>query len=290
MTAEPVSSISPSRRALLAGAVGAAVASVAGAIGRPGVVQAADGNPVLLGTANTANNTTHLTTGTGVGLYAKSVATGGIGLYGDAAASSGVAHGIFAVSASTSGIGMRAHAYAGSGATVGVSGRVDSPDGTAILGYSGTGAEPPPVAKTGVYGYAVQDSNARGVWGRSASGRGVFGHATTGQGVRGYATTGAALYGSTSGLKSGFALRTVGRVRMDNCVGIATVNAGNTNQTVTPGIDLTSTSAVVATLQGSAGGTTTVHRVTVNATADTFTIFLTATAASDVNVAWHVFG
>lgn len=50
------------------------------------------------------------------------------------------------------------------------------------------------------------------------------------------------------------------------------------------------TSAVVATLMGSAGGTTTVHRVVVNATADTFTIYLTANATATVTVAWHVFG
>ena len=40
----------------------------------------------------------------------------------------------------------------------------------------------------------------------------------------------------------------------------------------------------------SAGGTTTVHRVVVNATADTFTIYLTAKATTAVKVAWHAFG
>ena len=59
---------------------------------------------------------------------------------------------------------------------------------------------------------------------------------------------------------------------------------------VTPGIDLLTTSAVVATLMGSAGGLTTVHRVVVNATTDAFTIYLTANATVAVKVAWHVFG
>ena len=59
---------------------------------------------------------------------------------------------------------------------------------------------------------------------------------------------------------------------------------------LTPGLDLTATSAVVATLMGSAGGTTAVRCVIVNATADTFTIYLTANATSAVTVAWHVFG
>jgi hypothetical protein len=46
----------------------------------------------------------------------------------------------------------------------------------------------------------------------------------------------------------------------------------------------------VATLQGSAGGTTTVHRVVVNAATNSFTIYLTANSTADVKVAWHVFG
>jgi hypothetical protein len=145
-------------------------------------------------------------------------------------------------------------------------------------------------ARTGVYGEAKQDSTARGVAGVSTSGRGVYGAATTGYGVRGQATTGAALYGQTSGLKSGVALRTVGKVRFDNSVGLATIASGTKSVTVTPGIDLTTTSAVVATLQGNPGGTTTVQRVAIDTAADTFTIYLTANSTASVKVAWHVFG
>ena len=58
---------------------------------------------------------------------------------------------------------------------------------------------------------------------------------------------------------SGYALRAVGRVRLDNAGGIAIILAGKRAVVVVPGIDLAATSAVVATLQGSAGGTTTVH-------------------------------
>ena len=57
-----------------------------------------------------------------------------------------------------------------------------------------------------------------------------------------------------------------------------------------PGIDVTTTSAVVATLQGSAGGKTTVHRVSVSTTGDTFTIYLTANATSSVKAAWIILG
>jgi hypothetical protein len=159
---------------------------------------------------------------------------------------------------------------------------------------------PAPNLKTGVFGYAAQDTAAIGVLGQSTVGRGVQGVATTGVGLRGAATTGygvqatsttgTAVLASSGGLKTGTALRTVGRVRFENSVGIATIGAAKSSVTVTPGIDLTASSAVVATLQGSAGGTTTVHRCVVNVTADTFTIYLTAKATVAVKVAWHVFG
>ena len=79
------------------------------------------------------------------------------------------------------------------------------------------------------------------------------------------------------------------RVKLEKSVGIATVSAGSNHVTVTPGIDVTTTSAV-ATLQGSAGGKTTVHRVSVSTTGDTFTIYLTATATTSVKVAWFILG
>lgn len=47
---------------------------------------------------------------------------------------------------------------------------------------------------------------------------------------------------------------------------------------------------VTATLMGSAGGRTTVHRVSINTTANTFTIVLTANSTVNVKVGWHVFG
>ena len=118
----------------------------------------------------------------------------------------------------------------------------------------------------------------------------LHGTATTGYGARAYAATGTAGYFSTGGLKAGTALQAVGKVKFDKSVGIATVAAGTPRVTVTPGIDLTATSAVVATLQGDAGGSTTVKRISMNPTTDQFTIYLTANATAAVKVAWHVFG
>ena len=82
----------------------------------------------------------------------------------------------------------------------------------------------------------------------------------------------------------------VGRVKLEKSVGLATISAGINHVTVTPGIAVCSSSVVVATLQGSAGGKTTVHRVSVSTTGDTFTIYLTATATASVKVAWHILG
>jgi hypothetical protein len=272
-----------SRRALLAAAAGAAAATVASALDGPGLVSATEGQTVVVGDEYTGESVTKFdTAGTGamalqgnssyVGVYGSS--SSGTGVAGVADALAGATRGVYGFSASTTGVGVH-------GTSAGNS--------TGVLGTSGPGthaASP----RTGVYGYAAQDAMAAGVRGDSTVGRGVVGVAASGIGVRAVVTTGTGVYATTGGLKSGTALRTVGRVRFDNSVGIATIAAGTSSVTVTPGIDLTATSAVVATLQGSAGGTTAVRCVTVNATADTFTIYLTATATAAVKVAWHVFG
>jgi hypothetical protein len=80
------------------------------------------------------------------------------------------------------------------------------------------------------------------------------------------------------------------RAPAERCAGIATIASGTSNVVVHPGIDLVSTSAAVATLQGSAGAKATVHRVAINTTANALTIYLTANSTADVKVAWHVFG
>jgi hypothetical protein len=353
-----------SRRALLAAGLGGLVATVASALGRPGVATAASGDPVILSSVNlTSAGTTYIDndanvnnvfvvnaqgsggnaiagnssnangvvgtasgaangvvggaasghgvygytdTGDGVhgistshyGVYGTS--TNQVGVYGESTNHPGVVGtstnsiGVSGTSpngtgvAGSSGIGVGVNGHSNATNRAGTVGQSDG-DSTGVLGISGTPVPDAP-AKTGVYGEAAQDSSARGVWGKSTTGRGVYGEASSGHGVRGYARTGAAVYGSTIGLKSGLALHTVGRVRLDNSVGLATILSGHNSVTVTPGIDLTATSAVVATLQGSAGATTTVHRVVVDASGDTFTIYLTANATTNVTVAWHLFG
>jgi hypothetical protein len=187
----------------------------------------------------------------GIGVYGHS--TSSTGVFGDSSSSRGVEghsvsdFGVYGLGdskpgvygTSASGAGVEGHSTSGMGvfgesdsatkpATVGQS----SGSSTGLLGHSGPGDLPAAPAKTAVYGHAVQDASSRGVWGRSNSGRGVYGQATTGSGLYGTATT-------------GFALRTSGRVRAEKVSGVASIPAGATSVTVSPGVDITSGSFVL---------------------------------------------
>ena len=267
-------------------------------------------------------------TGDASGVWGESASPSGTGVYGYASATTGAANGVYGQSDTPDGTGVWgtggkygvwgmpgiATATPGGSTPAGVGVFGYGGPSTGVLGYSGSidmGAPPPDAKpKTGVFGYAAQDATSRGVTGQSTAGYGVYGTATTGRGLfasattgtgaygyttsgigaRGYAATGTGGYFSTSGAKIGTALQTVGKVKFDKSVGVATVAAGAKSVTVTPGIDLTATSAVVATLQGTPIVGVAVISVAVDATADTFTIYLTANATAAVKAAWHVFG
>jgi hypothetical protein len=265
MTPDTTSVPARSRRAIIMGALGGLAALAANAV-RPLEARAGVDGDVVLNTTNAGLSTTGIinSTNTATVFYAASNGAGN-GLTGSSQSAIGV-----------SGL---------SSTSVGVFGSSQN-DSVGVLGYSG-GTNPPTRLKTGVYGIATQDANSRGVWGTAYAGRGVFGEATSGLGVRGFAQSGVGLSGEAT---SGYALRTTGRVRLDKSAGTATVAAGTATKQVTPGIDLTSTSAVVATLNGDAGGSVAVKRVSINTTANTFTIVLTGNAASSVKVAWIVLG
>ena len=329
-----------SRRALLAGAIGAAAAMIATALGRPDLVRAADGETVVVGGEYTASSQTGFDTGSSGAPALLGNSNAHIGVIGTSTSSFGVAGSSASLSgvhgqstsgsgvdgASTSGSGVSGNsgsgygvaASSGSGCGVGATSNSDSAvwaynnsttrpavhaiatgGNTGVRASSGGECPGNPLAHTGVHGFAAQDSGAMGVYGQSTAGRGVQGVATSGIGVRAASTTGygalastvtgTALYASV-GNKSGTALHAVGRVRFDGSAGLATVPAGAASVTVAPGIDLVATSAVVATLQANPSGTLAVKGVVVNATADTFTIYLNAASAAAVKVAWHVFG
>ncbi len=288
-----------SRRAVLAAALGGVAALAANALGRPTPVHASDPNDVVLGQPNVAATPTEISnpdgdddvfraTSGGAGSAIEGFSSTGAAIVGSSGSDVGV------TGSSETLIGV--HGYTLAATFPAVIGR-SLANGPAVYGYSG-GDELAPTApvKTGVYGRATQDASSmgvagqstagRGVHGTSESGRGVNGIATTGLGVRGYATDGVGLSGEAV---TGYALRTKGRVRLDKSAGVATVAHGTATKLVTPGIDLTSTSVVIATLNGDAGGAT-VERVAIDTAADTFTIVLTANATVSVKVAWLVLG
>jgi hypothetical protein len=189
---------------------------------------------------------------------------------------------------------------------------------TGVVGFSGIFLPTTP-AKTGVHGYADQDSTARGVFGQSYAGtgvfgysgpypvpsspanigvfgrsdaagsRGVYGYSGSGIGTAGFTGSGTALSGVALG-SAGYALKTAGRVRLDQSAGRATVPAGSNRVTVTPGIDLTSASVVLATLNGRVAAAIAVRNVMIDTAADTFSIALTEKVGDPVSVAWLVLG
>jgi hypothetical protein len=174
-----------------------------------------------------------------------------------------------------------------SAAVIGVRGVSSS--GAGVTGSSASGVGVSGVSLgggSGAVGVGGQ-SPVVGVLGNSAPGVAVRGETDSGFGFYGRAVSGTGIYGSSS---TGYALRTSGRLRFDKASGIATVAAGTRSVVVKPGFDLAATAKVLATLQGSAGGKTTVHRAAVDATAGTFTVYLTANTTRAVHVAWLVIG
>jgi hypothetical protein len=368
-----------SRRALLTAALGATVATVAAAVGRPLPVQAANGDAVTVGGSFSGTLPTAITNTTGDGIQAINSSTVASGLYGHASSATGTTYGVFGRSDSPNGTGVKGYVTSSAGTAVGVTGETTagtgvyglSPggigvagqstsgvgaqgvsdsstgvngvsnsgvgvygssnssvavraastsnigvvgsngtaskpailgfsegSGTGVQGYSGSSALlPTSKPKAGVYGHAAQDATSRGVWGSSPAGYGVYGESSSGRAVQGVATTGIGVRAAASsgvGLlasaTTGYALRTDGKVKLDKSAGLATIASGTASIAVTPGIDLTATSGVVATLNGSAGGSTAVKRVAINATTNVFTIYLTANAIANVKVAWLVLG
>ena len=274
------------RRAVLAGALGGLAAVAANALGRPMPTLAADGQAMLVGGEYSSSSVTSVTNATGNGIYGGSLDTG-IAVTGQGNQGIGV-HGF-----STTNIGVLGET---TGSVAAIAGRSFG-GGTGVLGTADNAPVPAAKPKTGVYGQATQDSTSRGVWGYSPAGLGVYGESSSGRAVQGVASSGIGVRAASSSgtgcyatSTTGYALRTDGKVRLDKSSGVATIASGASSVAVTPGIDLTATSAVVATLNGSAGGSTVVKRVAINATTNAFTIYLTANSTAAVKVAWLVLG
>jgi hypothetical protein len=167
---------SPSRRALLAGALGGLGALAASAIARVNPVRAGTDGDVVLGSALNSTSTATAITNTTAGAqaFAAYATGGGTGVSGQSDSYIGVN------GSSSSSVGV-----------VGSSGATNQPaivgwsagNSTGIQGHSGTSSPPAAKAKTGVYGYAAQDASSHGVTGESPAGIGMYGISSTGYGV-----------------------------------------------------------------------------------------------------------
>jgi hypothetical protein len=200
MTATPQPETrSPSRRALLAGALGGLGALVASAIGRASPARAGVDGDVILGFSNIETGTTAITNSTnGLPAFEAEGTAGGTGVHGISNSNKGVwgesnsSYGV--LGGSTSSYGVYGSNASGSKAAIVGNSVYDS---TGVLGFSGGVTPPASKEKTGVYGYAVQDAASKGVWGDSTSGTGVNGVSTSGTGVNGVSTSGSGVYGTS---------------------------------------------------------------------------------------------
>jgi hypothetical protein len=211
------------RRRLVRGGL-AAVAGVGLATSTAAPARAANGGPVLLGTANTASATTRVTTSVGHGLQGASSASGGSGVLGTASRGNAVtgtttAAGLAGVlgrnTNATGGWGVRG--AAGTKGT-GVRGETSDPGGWGVngvnlsgtgsgvngfsaggLGVSGNSNSGHGVHGSGSVGVYGETNNYVGVWGKSGSlGYGVFGDSASGLGVLGVSDSGTGVFARSS--------------------------------------------------------------------------------------------
>ena len=203
----------PSRRALLAGAVGGLGALAAGAIGRASPVRAAPGDAVTVDGNFTGAGTTRITTTGTSGIRGDSSSTSADAVSGVATAATGPAWGVRGQSSSVSGRGVVGEAGASTGSTIGVLGQSGSTTGTGVQGHA----------------YALSGATI-GVRGQADSPAGVGVHASG----------------------AGFALQTAGRLKLSTS-GIATIGVGVTSRVVTPGVAIGSSSFVLLTPRVSIG-------------------------------------
>jgi hypothetical protein len=214
---------SPSRRALLAGALGGLGALAASAIGRATPVRAATGDPITVDGTFTGVGTTQLTTSGNAAFKGISSDPGGNALWGVCTAQTGGAWAVLGQSASTGGIGVIGLDDATSGATYGVYGAVASPAGVGV-----------------------------------------------------YANNGA-----------GVALKADGRTKLSTS-GVASISAGSTSKTITPNVNVTSSSFVLLTPKAKLGGRD--LWFTTDAANNRFTIHMSSSRSSGTKVAWLLLG
>jgi hypothetical protein len=254
------------RRAVVGGAVGVVVAAAHTLVTAPGA-RAADGDPVVLGATNVAQEQTSIVRDNagGPALHA-SCSTDGGAIHGENTGQDG--YGVSGTCTGSSGIGAL-----GLGGRTGVYGSGAGSDSTGVYGI-GDGE--------GVFGTGY----VTGVHGRTLTvvGTGVYGESTdVGVGVKGTSATGVGVHASAG--SAGIALQVQGRATFSRS-GRAVVRERSTEVTV-PGVDLTADSLVLATVQQAAGGAA-VRAAVPDAGSASIRILLHKAVSMDTVVGWFV--
>ena len=120
-----------SRRGMIAAVAGAAGGAL---LANATPAAATNGQPVLLGQANSATATTTVIANDPAPLRGTTTYGAGCGVNGWAISTSGTAAGVYGESNSNNGTGVIGIATHGTGGTVGVYGRADSPSGVGVYG------------------------------------------------------------------------------------------------------------------------------------------------------------
>jgi hypothetical protein len=272
----PPESKSPSRRALLAGALGGLGAWAASTIGRVSSVRATDGDVVTVGGSFTGTSVTRISTSTDGAMALRGDATTYIGVFGT----------------STSGF-----------EAVGVRG--DSESGTGVRGIStsGAGVRGSSYSSNGVFGQSAS-STASGVYGENLShGYGVAGRSNAGPLVGGAGAAGTlgdntadgigVWARSTNGIglfadavnSAAVALKAQGVAQFSRS-GKLTILAGHASVTKSS-IRIDAGTLVLAVLQQDRSGIF-VRSAVPNATGDSFTVHLNKAVTSDTKVGWFI--
>lgn len=312
-----------SRRAVIAGALGGIGAWALAGVGKASPVHA-EGQAVVVGGEYTdASSVTYIKNSSNDEVVIKGEsAANGSGVYGQSATGSGVTavstSGFGLNALSTNGTGIRAFGggiavdaqgttigVQGSGTTIGIAGTSDTGIGISAHSNHGIALAASTSDDEAVHGLSTATGKAAVVgWNRGQSTgvmgvsnasadltlpdargtTGVFGYSainTSSKGVNGQSTAGTGIYGAAT---SGYAIRGSGRVRFEKVSGVATIGAGSKAKTISPGVNVTSSSFVLLSPRASLGGRD--LWFTVDASANTITIHISSARSSGTPVGW----
>lgn len=165
-----------------------------------------------------------------------------------------------------------------------------SNEGTATTKFTVPSSKALEGVSTSGQGVNGESDSSAGVAGLSTSGNGVHGTSNSGRGVYGQSTSGPGLEGSGAiGVKAessgGYALETIsGRLKLAQVSGIATVPAGDTSVTITPGVPVSSNTLVLLTPEANLGNKDMWYTKPGGGT--TFTVHLSGTRSNPTRVSY----